>query len=927
MRLSAEQRAAAAGLFGPVRVVAGAGTGKTAVVAERFLRQVRAGTEPTSILVMTFTERAAGEMRSRIESRLGSWSGQLWVGTFHAMAQAFLREEGWRIGVPFNFRVLMGADRWIFLRELLWRTGDPALVGVERPDDLVAPLLRLMERFKQELVPLGRVEEWAKGASDRELGEQLAAAVRLFRTYRKQTRAEKLLDFDDLLVQLVELLNHRPEVRERFVKRFTSILVDEYQDSNFAQERMVELLSGSGNVCVVGDDDQSIYRFRGASLASLERFMRSFPGATTRTLGRNRRSTANVVAAASALIANNPRRLQKSLSAGRPPGPRIAVWHCADSLAEAFAIAAEVQRLGARGMLLRRIALLVRTNALARPLVAALRAARIPHQLWGVRGFYRRPEVLDAIAYLRLLDDPGDEVALARLAARPGLGLDAEEVLERLRQARGNGKQPLAAVEASTGGASWVAVVRRLVVASARLGVDELFFELMNQTRYLDLASFESEADRRQAAANLGRFAELLAGYCEGARDHSLRAFMAYLDLVLLSETDEEVAGAEEVEEAVQVMTIHQAKGLEFDAVFVPALVEGRLPHSRRPDRFTLPAELVPEAPGREDQVAEERRLAYVAMTRARDRLYLSWADRYDGGKTWRRSRFLEELEAAGAERFRHRRVEAVPPAPVPELAAGESPAAAIALAAAIPGEPLALSFSGISTYRECPRQYRFRYVYRLPRAADPEAEFGTILHHALRRAGEVRQAGGEVDATALRRVHEAAWETLPYSDERRRPALKSLGLSQLERYRAAGGFAATPALLEQAFSARVDGWQLHGIIDRVDPPEVSRGSWRLLDYKTGSPVPASRLRRDLQLALYALGARRALGLDPLELEIVYLKDATRVVVPATQGLLEEAEGIASEVADGIRQGRFEARPERRRCALCPYRLACSDAL
>ena len=924
MRLSAEQRAAVAGLSGPVRVVAGAGTGKTAVVAERFLRLVRAGSEPTSILVMTFTERAAGEMRSRIESGLGSWSGQLWVGTFHAMAQAFLREEGWRIGVPFNFRVLTGADRWIFLRELLWRTGDPALVGVERPDDLVAPLLRLMERFKQELVPLGRVEQWAKAAPDRELGEQLAAAVKLFRAYRKQTREEKLLDFDDLLVQVVELLHRRPEVQQRFVKRFTSILVDEYQDSNFAQERMVELLAGGGNVCVVGDDDQSIYRFRGASLASLERFARAFPGAATLTIGRNRRSSANIVAAASALIANNPRRLEKSLSAGRSPGPRIALWQCADSLAEALAIATEVKRLAAGGMPLRRIALLVRTNALARPLVAALRAARIPHQLWGVRGFYRRPEVLDAIAYLRLLDDPGAEVALARLAARPGLGLDPEEVLDRLRRARGKGEPPLAAVEASAGGAAWVSVVRQLIAAGARLGVDELFFELMNQTRYLDLASFETEADRRQAAANLGRFAELLASYCEARRDHSLRAFLAYLDLVLLSETDEEVAGSEDVEEAVQVMTIHQAKGLEFDAVFVPALVEGRLPHSRRPDRFTLPAQLVPEAPGREDQVAEERRLAYVAMTRARNRLYLTWAGRYEGGKTWQRSRFLEEIEAAGAERFQHRQVAAVPSAPLPSLAAGNAPSARTA---ASPEEPLQLSFSGISIYRECPRQYRFRYVYRLPRAADPEAEFGTILHLALRRLGEIRQADGGLDATALRGVHEAAWDALPLSDERRRPALKSLGLRQLERYHEAGGFAVAPALLEQAFTARIDGWQLHGIIDRVDPPAGAQGPWRLLDYKTGSPVPASRLRRDLQLALYALGARRALGLDPLELEIVYLKDATRVAAPVTEGLLGEAERIGSEVADGIRQGRFEAHPERRRCALCPYRLACSDAL
>src|SRR5438309_9292139 len=209
----------------------------------------------------------------------------------------------------------------------------------------------------------------------------------------------------------------------------------------------------------------------------------------------------------------------------------------------------------------------------------------------------------------------------------------------------------------------------------------------MNQTRYLDLASFETEADRRQAAANLGRFAELLASYCEARRDHSLRAFLAYLDLVLLSETGEEVAGSEDVEEAVQVMTIHQAKGLEFDAVFVPALVEGRLPHSRRPDRFTLPpAVLEPLVRGREDVIAEERRLLYVAMTRARRRLYLTRATHYEGGRRWRESRFLDEVRSSGAA-VEH----SIPGREIPQP--GAVPPA---------GEgSLVLSYSAIQAYRD----------------------------------------------------------------------------------------------------------------------------------------------------------------------------------------------------------------------------------
>ena len=945
MNLDREQRQAVADLEGPVRVVAGAGTGKTAVIAERFHRLVKAGSPPSSIVVMTFTERAAVEMRSRIEAGLGSYLGELWVGTFHSIAQTLLREDGWRIGVPPSFRILAGADRWIQMRELLWELGDPAVVGVERPDDLVNPLLRLLERLKQELIATPRLEDWARTCEDRELGEQLLAAVRLFRAYGRRSEAEKLLDFDDLILRLVRLLEARPEARERNVKRFTSVLVDEYQDSNLAQERMVELLSGQGNVCVVGDDDQSIYRFRGASLASMERFVRSFPGVTSRSLGRNRRSSANVVAAAAALIANNPNRMPKSLSAFRAAGPRIEIAHAATGLDESLHIAGRVAALAREGVPLSRIALLVRTNALARPVVLALRAAGIPHQLWGARGFYRRPEVLDVIAYLRLLADPTDELAIGRLAARPGAGLDPVEVLSRLSTARADGVPALTALEHWAPAERWVGILRRLTGLALRLGIDELFFELMASTGYLEVASFESEADQRQVAANLAKFGELIDSFCDRRRDQSLTAFLTYLELVLLSEANEEVAQVEEVEDAVQVMTIHQAKGLEFDAVFVPALVEGRLPQPHRGDRFRIPAQLAGEVGGREDQVAEERRLLYVAMTRARDRLQLSWADSYEGSRAWRRSGFLDEIEAAGQLRFRRIEVPSLSGAAVVDTARVESirPSAAGGSAPSTPAATTRLSFSGISTYRECPRQYQYRYVHRLPVATTPEAQYGNILHAALQRLGRLRMSEPLISPAELDRIHEEVWAEMPFPDTRRLPALRALGRLQLERYVADGGFVERPAMVETAFTAELDGWRLRGIIDRVDPPSAAAsggngsaaaqveapggGPWRIIDYKTGDPIPASRLRRDLQLALYALGAQRALGLTGLELEIVYLKDASRVLLPAAEDLLAEAERIGAEVAAGVADGQFEARPELRRCALCAYRLACPAAL
>jgi DNA helicase-2/ATP-dependent DNA helicase PcrA len=920
--LSQEQRAATAVLEGPVRVVAGAGTGKTAVIAARFRLLLEAGVDPASILVMTFTERAAGQMRERILADTDVAEAPH-VGTFHSLAMRWLRDEGRRVGVHPAFRILAGPDRWILMRELLWELGDPVLVGAERPDDLVAPLLKLLERTKQELVPLPRLHAWLAHVDEGERREVLRAAVGLFHGYAGRCRREGLLDFDDLLVLAVRLLQDHDEVRERFQARFPYVLVDEYQDTNLAQERIVELVAGQGgNACVVGDDDQSIYRFRGASRASMDRFLACFPSAVTLTLGRNRRSTRRIVTAACSLIERNPERLDKPLAADpeREEGAPVEVWRAATAEREAMAIAAEAARVHAEGVPLRDIAVLARTHAIARPVAAALAAAGVPYQHWAGQGLFRRPEIRDLVAYLRLLHDPTDLLALARLLARPPLGLDLAEALELIRA----GQAPLAVLREWAPTAEWAALLTELAALKVTLGVDELLFELLNRTRYLDvlLPRLPDGMEGRRVAANVSRFAELVSEYCERRRDHSLSLFVEHLDLVLRSGLDEDVAEVEDVEDAVQLMTIHQAKGLEFDLVFVPALVEGRLPQPRRRDGVSAvsglelpPALLDPGVRGREDQLAEERRLCYVAMTRARRRLVLSWADRYEGGRAWRPSRFLDELGGDVVERDLRAESSDLPPPP----AQPASPARG--------EEPLVLSFSGISVYRECPRQHWYRYRLRLPAAPVVEAQFGTILHLALMRAGRLRREGHPLTEELLRDLHQEAWETVGLAEPRRRPALEALGWRLLRGFFDAGGLDATPSLVEQPFTVELDGWTLRGVIDRVDQPAAAGGAWRIVDYKTGTPIPASRLRRDLQLALYALGARDALALDPVELEIVYLRDGGHVVLPAGEALLDEARRIGGEVADAVRAGRFEARPERRRCALCAYRLACEAAL
>jgi DNA helicase II / ATP-dependent DNA helicase PcrA len=906
IRLGADQRVAAEIGGGPIRVVAGAGTGKTAVIAERFRRLVASGLAPGSILVMTFTERAAAEMRQRIEDLIGAAAPA--VGTFHSIAMGWLRADGGAVGVPSGFRILAGAERWILARELMWELGDSALAGDERPDDLVAPVLQMLERMKQELVPIRRLAAWAASSDDAERAELMQACVRLFRAYEKECRKRRLLDFEDLLVLAVRMLEDSPSLLARYTERYLHVLVDEYQDLNLAQERLVELIASRSQPFVVGDDDQSIYRFRGASRASLERFHAHFPDAKTITMGRNRRSSRRIVSSAAALIANNSDRLPKQLLSS-VAGPKVELWLCPDGTTEAAAIAEQAAALVKRGTSLRDIAVLCRTNAIARPVATALAAQNLPHVVIGGHGFHDRPEIRDVIALMRVLRDAGDVVAIARAITRPPSNLDPTAALTVLRD-RGE-KPPLEAIQAWPPAAGFARLLEELAAAALRLDVRDLFFELMNRTRYLEVIGPTLEtSEAARVTANVSRFAEMIAEFCETSDDRSLVVYMRHLDLVLLSGEDEEPAPVETAGDAIHVMTIHQAKGLEFEAVFVPGLVEGRLPQSGRSPRFELPpAVLEPLVRGREDVVGEERRLLYVAMTRAKRDLYLTRASHYEGGRRWRDSRFLEEVRAAGARTVVERTIPACVEAP------------AVRVHARQPGEVF-LSYSAITAYRDCPRQYWYRQEQRLPVVQSAEAVHGVILHEVLRQAGEARQKGHDVTAPVLKLIHEEVWSHQSFPDQRREATFKRLGMGWLEAYRKQGGFDTAPELLEHPFSATVDGWTLRGVIDRVDRTD---SGWRIVDYKSGRPI--ARRRRDLQVALYALGATTALRLAPVELEVVYLAGGDSVKVEKVADLVADATKQGAEVAAAVREGNFEARPERRRCRLCPYRLACAEAL
>ena len=941
--LNPAQAEACESLRGQLMVLAGPGTGKTRVITYRYLNLLGlSGVDTDNILVLTFTEKAAREMEERISALCQTGYSELLVSTFHAFALRFLQEEGHRLPIPRPFRIAPEVEKWQVMCRVLETMRPDELYRLPRPRDIVPDLLKLLERAKQEMAG---PQDYHRIAGDMVHEHRLGSDVHVqvaavYAAYQDELMKAGMLDFDDTIYWSVRLLETDPEVLGRWRARISQVMVDEFQDTNFSQLRLVELLAGAdGNVAVVGDDDQSIYKFRGASVANLRRFRKTYPGTRIVRLETNYRSTARVLAPAARLVENNPERIKKQVVSEREgPAPRMYLAPDRDHEV-AWTVERIAELLGAGGdaeVAAGEVAVLVRTNAQLRPFTRALQRAGIPYQLSGGRGFLDQPEIKDIRALLQMVVDPTDSQAAARVLAMPGMALPAGAILQVCSAARRDEISVEAAAARELTDPHDTAALARLVDLvsglrsdSLRQRADEVAYSALERTRYVDLLDFPSEIQRRQAGANLEKFADLVATYCDNDRtgEANLAGFVGYLEAVEASQSEEAIATIDTGANAVNLMTVHKSKGLEFTAVFCPGLVEDRFPSRNMGEALPLPPELiVEEIPGRDPRLAEERRLAYVALTRARRQLFLSAAERYEGGKRWKPSRFLAEMGFLPAPDGTV--VEALGPEPVPAVEAPSAPPAAqAALPISHPDVPeLILSYSQLDTYRTCPRAYQYRHIYHLPTRPSPEQEFGIAVHAALSQIldqNRERQPPVEEALALFDRCFGAERFSDPVNadlwQERGRDFIRSL-----HRKGRLNG-ASLHVDPEQSFSLSLPGFKVRGRIDRIDRGD--RGGYRVVDYKTGDVKQEWELEKDLQLGLYAIAAEQVFGLRPVTLAICYLEDADEVEVLKTTSQLEADQELAAELAAGIIAGEFSPQPTPWKCRHCDFRLVCDAAM
>src|SRR6266403_9480 len=953
LKLNDAQRRAITHGEGPLLVIAGAGTGKTRVITERIRHLLQSddtlGGE--NILGLTFTKKAAGEMKARVVKAAGERGKAVTLATFHSFCEMLLKE------VEPNRRALEQVDHWILLRRNMARLKLDKYRRLAEPGQFLSDFIQFFSRCQDELVSSEDYQRYvdrlaAKLEAERALldedtfkerAEQVAQQQEISRVYRASEellRAKNAVALNELIAEAVALLKKDPDLRRKLQQRYTHILVDEFQDTNIAQLELLHLLSAEPrNILVVGDNDQAIYRFRGASFGSFQLFLERFAGWETGadstpyrvTLTENYRSTPNILRVATQVIAQHEVSAdfpKKVLQSTKPEGERIRIAELATADDEARWVSDGLERLHAAGLRWKDFAVLYRQHAHRDKMVEELSRRKIPFVISKL-SILEHPLVRDVLAYLRLIAAPFNDVACARVLAAPAWHLEAADLVrlaERAAKKRGTALYDILQSPQS-----------ELPFDASHSALAELLEFLSNHRKTLkrrtareilsDLIEWLEVPQRagRQDRKYVNQLSQFVKDWEPKSETRGLPEFLEYLEYF------EQAGGTLSLEDdapgdAVQLMTVHGAKGLEFPHVFLLRVNQGAFPAKNRSPLFEFPTALMKEAlPQGDFHIQEERRLFYVALTRAEQRLTMT---------TVREKRnkvpvFIEDIVMDPS--IKRRAVLQIAPKPKPPkpedekpletssgelFPAGDAPPKIFSRIAkwaeefhpASP-EPLKLSSSAVENYRKCPQQYAFSYLWSLKEGPRAMLSFGSVIHTTIKRFLEQVKKGVKLPFDEVQRIYETEWTSAGYEDEYQEAEYKKDGLEQLKVFHAAM-LQDPPDILEQEKPFELpleNNVILSGRMDQVN--SLGRKDVEIVDYKTGKPRKDADARKDLQLSIYALAAKEIFEWNPTRLVFHYLQNNQRQETSRDAKQIAEAEATVQETAADIRAGNFPAKP------------------
>lgn len=1034
--LNKEQRQAVTHGEGPLLIVAGAGTGKTTVVTKRVAWLIlNQGVKPDEVLALTFTDKAASEMEERVDRLLPYGYVDLWISTFHAFCDRILKQHALDIGLPADYKLLNQTEQWLLARKNLDRFDLDYYRPLGNPTKFIHALLKHFSRAKDEMVGpeeyLDYVNE-IKLNSDTAFNVHSSSSVRkteispslrsksetnsksqipdtkyemqdtkrleevanAYHVYQQLLLENSALDFGDLINYTLKLFQTRPRILEQYRQQFKYILIDEFQDTNYAQYELIKLLaSPKDNLTVVGDDDQAIYRFRGASMSNILQFKKDYPKAREIFITNNYRNFQNILDLSYAFIKlNDPNRLewqlkmqnakckikstphQPSLHGGEGEARRISSVAKMREISKKLKAQREgqgiIEHLHAATaqdegrMVLEKIfelhkknkdaswndyAVLVRANDYAEPFIKVFAAAGAPYQFIASRGLYSKPIVLDILAYLKLLDNYHEGTAMWRVLNFPIWQIKNRDLAslnywssrkswslyETMRQARVLNVFLPEILEKYD---KILGFIEKHTSLARQQSLPRVIFAFFEDTGYLkNLTKKENSAEILNF---LNQFYRKVQSFEESAPESSVKTFLEMIELELQAGD----AGALEVDieagpEAIKILTAHSAKGLEWPYVFITNLVDRRFPTIERAEPIELPNALIKEiVPEGDIHLEEERRLFYVAMTRARDGVFFTSADDYGGARKKKLSRFLHEIGIApvkGHSPIRANR----------RMELSESPVAPRHSAASVVALPPKFSYTQLKAFENCPLQYKFAHLLRIPVKGRPTFSFGQTIHrtlaqfyHLIKERSSAEQKNlfdGKlatrpltklevglltVSLDDLLKLYDQCWIDDWYPSKADKEKFRKKGSEALKAFYQANAENFKPPLyIEQPFNLKIGDVILKGVIDRVD--EAPAGV-EIVDYKTGSAKTENNVDKD-QLIIYQIASEEVFKKKPAKLTYYFIESGEKLSFLSSESEKDKIKEKITGMVEEIKKSDFPATPSEYKCKFCDFKDIC----
>ena len=972
-KLNKEQKETVEFGSGPLLIIAGAGTGKTTVITERIKHLISSElAKPQEILALTFTEKAAREMETRVDEIMPYGYTQMWIMTFHSFCDRVLRTEALHIGLDPRYKLMTEADATALVRKSLFKFDLDYFRPLGNPTKFISGILQHFSRLQDEDISPAEYFRWAQNHNSRlrrsyggqaklksENSEEIKKWKELagaYRTYDEVKVKENVMDFGDLITKTLKLFRDRPNVLKEYREKFKYILVDEYQDTNFAQNELVKLLAGKkGNVAVVADDDQSIYRFRGAAISNIVQFRKSFPKTRVITLIQNYRSTQEILDKAYQLIQNNnPDRLEvvekvdkKLVSQVAKDGESIKFIHEVRVENEAEAVAKEVTKLLSYKDIkyqYKDFAMLVRANNHAEPFIRAFQRHLIPYQFLGPGRLFRQSEIVDLISYLRVLYNFEDSVSLYRVLSIEYFDISARDLAKIGNFAKRYNLSMFEACEkidelfvtdeTKEKIKNMVGLVNKHLKLVRKETAGQILYYFLRDTGLIEKLVNPNSAEAQKEALNISKFFDKLKSYEVDHEDATVTTVVDWLDLSTELGESPLAADSDWTDiNAVNILTVHSSKGLEFPVVFLVNLVGQRFPSTERSEQIPIPEDLIKEIlPQGDFHLEEERRLFYVGMTRARERLYFTASDYYGEGKREKKlSPFIfetlgDEVIASEQSTMGTQQLSFLDYQSVKQITDARQPTTKLHVDY--------LSYSQIETFRVCPLHYKLGYILRIPTPPSASQSFGTSIHSALKKFYDGVKNGESPTEKYILSLLDSNWVKEGYTSRDHERKFLEKGKDYLKGYlNVEFNPKVIPSLLEQRFTIPLSKegerpLKMGGVIDRVD--EAYDGSIEIIDYKTGANIPSQpEIDKNLQMTFYALAStmirEQPFNKDPQEvvLSLYFLDNQQKISTKRTKEQLEEAVKEIFKVRRQIEESDFSCSGHMF-CKNCEYKLMCN---